>query len=966
MNHNCLVCSMFRRVCFLLMALGGLPVFAQNSFRFFTTADGLPSNQLYNIFCDSEGFLWIGHSRGLTRFDGNRFANFTSVDQNSEGLSDICEDKNGTIWCHNFGGQIFYIKNNNLLLFEKYNWREQQVFPGIRISDKNELYATHSKGLYIYSIDSDRDTIIYPTSRPSGLLSNVLSKFKDQIICIVGDTLYRVENYRFIPIFKKPGLDFQFRFSPLIMGSFRDSIYVLSGSRQTITVLTINGDTCMPSRQFAAPNDAFFVLKPKKGEAWITSKNTMFSLSNPAQKLDSLGITGLVWDKEGNQWFSTLQNGLARINKGEENQDPLKLKLANTELVKSVIVWKGKLAIATSMGRLYLVNNSGKVETRINSPGNVNLESLHVTADTQLLAGSNNLLTFNPRSGTFTTGASTASVKDISTDDSGNAYVANTYSLLKITPDGTTLPLRQKRCWTSEYASFNQTVYSSFSDGLFYFRAGKEYPLTYRGKALFPSSVAAHKEYVLVGTINNGVLLFINNVPVEHLHTGNKLLNNYIVRVKFFEDKAWILSDKNIDCWDVKTGEIIHYPFGDNPVLTSVSDFTFWKGKLVLANGNRLELLSLPIQETSVPPKAFIDYIIVNKTDTILQGGPVLKYNQNDISFIIGGVSFSSGKDLNFEYQLVGAYNTWIKVPSTQHIISFPLLQPGTYRFRMRAIASNGEKGALVEFPFTILKPWWLRTWFIILAAVITALVIYLLTTIRIRNIRQKNLLLLDKLNLQSKWHDSMLAAIRSQMNPHFIFNALNTIQSYIYAHDENKASNYLGKFSDLIRRILDYSQKKEISLSSEIEMLRLYVDLEVNRFENTMEADIYVDQNLNPDNIFLPPMMVQPYVENAIKHGLLHKKDKRQLNVRFMGDEEKNELTIEIEDNGIGRKESASINRYRKKSHASFSTMANQQRLDILNLAYEHKISIETIDKFDAQQNPTGTKVILKIPLQN
>ena len=109
-----------------------------------------------------------------------------------------------------------------------------------------------------------------------------------------------------------------------------------------------------------------------------------------------------------------------------------------------------------------------------------------------------------------------------------------------------------------------------------------------------------------MGAINIGVYLFINNVLVKHLSTKNELLNDHIVKVKFLNDKAWILSDKNIDEWDLNTGKLIHYPFGDNPVLTSVSDITFWNGKLAFANGNRLELLSLPIQESTVLPRAFI------------------------------------------------------------------------------------------------------------------------------------------------------------------------------------------------------------------------------------------------------------------------------------------------------------------------------------------------------------------------
>lgn len=957
---------MFRWMGFIIVSWCYLPVFAQNSYRFYTTADGLPSNQLYDIFCDSKGFIWLGHSRGLTRFDGNRFANYSSIDQNSEGLTDICEDRNGNIWCHNFGGQIFRIVNNTLQLFEKYNWREQQVFPGIQISGNNRLFATHSKGLYIYSIDRDRDTIINPTAKPEALQSLMLHKFGEKIICIIGDSLYRIDNFRFKPVIKKPAFNFKFSEYSLIMGTFRDSLFLLSGNRKNITVVWINGDTCRPVRQFPSPADPFFVLNPSKNEGWLSSKNSTYSLTEPHRKIDSLGITGLIWDKEGNQWFSTLQNGLARINKGTERGKHTALQLPNTEVIRAITVWKNFLAVATSVGKMYLLSDSGKLVKRTINPGIVNMESLHVTHDSSLLAGSNYLLYFDPVSGNFKKGPHTSSVKDLSSDDSGNTYVANAYSLKKIQPDGKVIVLRSKRCWTAKYSSYNQTVYSSFSDGLFYFKNGEEHPLTVDGQTLFPSSVATNKQFVLVGTINNGVYLFINNLLVKHLSTKNELLNDHIVKVKFFNDKAWILSDKNIDEWDLNTGKLIHYPFGDNPVLTSVSDFTFWNGKLVFANGNRLELLSLPIQESSVLPRAYIDHVIINKNDTIIQTDPVLRYNENNINFIIGGISFSSGKDLSFEFQLDGADSTWIRLPASQHIVSFPILQPGNYRFRMRAIASNGEKGQLVEYPFTILKPWWLRSWFLSIATIAALLVIYLLTHLRIRNIRQKNLLLLDKLNLQSKWRDSMLAAIRSQMNPHFIFNALNTIQSYIYANDENKASNYLGKFSDLIRRILDYSQKKEISLTSEIEMLRLYIDLEVNRFENTMEATIFIDKDLNPDSIFLPPMLVQPYVENAIKHGLLHKTNNRKLNISFINHAKDNELIIEIEDNGIGRRESAAINKYRKKSHTSFSTMANKQRLEILNLAFEHKISIETIDKMDDQLNATGTKVVLKIPLQN
>jgi LytS/YehU family sensor histidine kinase len=331
---------------------------------------------------------------------------------------------------------------------------------------------------------------------------------------------------------------------------------------------------------------------------------------------------------------------------------------------------------------------------------------------------------------------------------------------------------------------------------------------------------------------------------------------------------------------------------------------------------------------------------------------------------VVSGISFNNGKHLRFQYRLAGADNKWISVPAAQYLLEFPLLQPGQFTLQLRAISANGIKGPIRKYTFTILKPWWQTGWFIGGILIIAALGIYLFISSRIVSIRLKNALLLEKLSLQSQWRESTLTAIRSQMNPHFIFNALNTIQSYIYANDENKASNYLGKFSDLIRRILDYSQKEQITLTREIEMLQLYMDLEVIRFENTMKANIYVDENLNTDNISLPPMLVQPYIENALKHGLLHKMENRELFVRFETDSAENHLLVTIDDNGIGRVASEEINQQKRKNYASFATVANQKRLDILNLTLEKKITIETIDKKDKYQRPIGTLVILKIPL--
>ena len=162
----------------------------------------------------------------------------------------------------------------------------------------------------------------------------------------------------------------------------------------------------------------------------------------------------------------------------------------------------------------------------------------------------------------------------------------------------------------------------------------------------------------------------------------------------------------------------------------------------------------------------------------------------------------------------------------------------------------------------------------------------------------------------------SQLEALRSQMNPHFIFNALNSIQEYIVFNNKELASNYLVKFSRLIRIYLEHSQQNEIVLKEEVNALKIYLELEKIRFEDILDYDLYIDENLMLEQIKIPSLFIQPYVENAIKHGLLHKLDDRKLKVSFQKEKLNNYLVCTIEDNGIGRKQAAALQSKRTNRH--------------------------------------------------
>jgi|GEM_PF-3007155 len=215
----------------------------------------------------------------------------------------------------------------------------------------------------------------------------------------------------------------------------------------------------------------------------------------------------------------------------------------------------------------------------------------------------------------------------------------------------------------------------------------------------------------------------------------------------------------------------------------------------------------------------------------------------------------------------------------------------------------------------------------------------------------------------QRRINEVTFSALHSQMNPHFIFNALNTIQSFVYSNDKGSASQYLGKFSELIRKILDNSNKERITLEEEIHILQLYIDIEKARFGDSLHADIEKQPGLDMENIFLPPLLIQPFAENAIKHGLLHLSGEKKLLIRIGKSSDDQFVDIVIDDNGIGREHSMAINN-RRIGHHSFANAANQRRIELINQMQDKKTRVEIIDKRNTDGAPTGTTVIISIPV--
>ncbi len=346
----------------------------------------------------------------------------------------------------------------------------------------------------------------------------------------------------------------------------------------------------------------------------------------------------------------------------------------------------------------------------------------------------------------------------------------------------------------------------------------------------------------------------------------------------------------------------------------------------------------------------------LNKGDTI-----VLKYDDNVFSFEFAALDFSNPTKIKYRYMLTAYDESWIDRDANQRYAEYAKVSPGTYTFKVIASNSDGfwnEEG--VEVHLLIRSPWY-GTWLFRLLVMLTlVLLVYLIVFLRMRSVRKTHEVELKYLDLEKQLFALEQKALQLQMNPHFLFNSLNSIQSFIVNNDINNAIYYLSKFSQLMRRTLANSRESYVPLRDEMQALQLYVEIEKLRFNDKFEYQITIDPEIDEGFVEIPPMIIQPYVENAIIHGLMHKTEKGNLiiDLRLEGDN----ILFTIEDNGVGRERAAEIRRESGIERKSRGMMITGERLEILNQYTKDTYTVNVVDLFDEKGQAAGTRVLITI----
>jgi ligand-binding sensor domain-containing protein len=470
--------------------------------------------------------------------------------------------------------------------------------------------------------------------------------------------------------------------------------------------------------------------------------------------------------------------------------------------------------------------------------------------------------------------------------------------------------------------------------------------------------------------MNNAGLISYNlkNEEIQHYGVKNGL-GHSIVKSMVCDEKGriWVLNEAGISCVFPNNKSVLHFGADEGINLIDQENIELTSDKRIMAlgllNGFYFHPDSLLVRDKKILPSLFLDKITCQTTASSLplpaseKESLMLDYTENYLSFHFTLPDIEKRNEYLYFAQLRGIDKDWVLL-NKEGYVSYSNIQPGKYELFLGVKNSLGEWAAeTLKINIQITPPFWKTYWFYSIILILIFFIIWAGIQYRIQWIRRQEQ---EKRMIQQQINELENQALRSQMNPHFIFNSLNSINSYIIKNKPDEASEYVGKFARLIRLILDNSKESAVTLHNEIAALKLYVEIENKRFSNKFEWNIHVDAEVNIHNTLVPPMIFQPFVENAIWHGLLHKSEQGKLAIVISLKE--SVLHCEITDNGIGRaaaKELKSKSSLQNKSHGMTLTM---KRIENFNKNANVKEAIQIIDLYDENKQAIGTKVILNL----
>lgn len=934
--------------------------FAQNPIYYTIGENELNDVNIYSILEANNGDIYISSDNGIYRYNNGIFFNIPKPKiQKGNSLFSLVKTTSGTIFCSNLKGQIFKVHNNTLELFYTIPNEFLTYFPYLLTDTKDNLLVISkqidvltSKGKLIDTIrgfkhvekNINKQIVIKNTNTSYYFLSEKENRYP------LPFNLRREKQY-----YKKLIL------SRNLVGAKTKAYYFDMNDKLPIdvtnnSVLTYNSSIYLNKlrtygvQEIILENNTF-----KKGKLFF--KNTF--------------ISSLAKGENGTLYLGTFKQGLRivpnynfkSVKTAEQPRSIVNFDVKNDNEIYLNVRGKG-LKYFNSRTQKTVLIESKYTNQDVFCSSDIKFQHSIDFPDVFIQSSEKNIGFGGVKDITQVTniGYLVATSEGLLFEGDVNAF-KNIYSSENIrnrkefNKNVVFLAQVDERCTAVKYEPKTKTIYVATQNKLLAITKGVISEIKYQNQSIIANSLVLVNDELFIGSEQQGVLKYQHNAIQLLYDKSNGLADNSVKKIAIQNNYLFVLNTDFLQYINLETNKIKPLNKGEG-IIGYINEFHLSKNKLwVLTDNTTIMSMSLPqLKKIETKLRFKVDSLQINNNKINTDIKSRFSYSQNNFNAFFHLKSDSYRNQTQIKYKLKGFDDAYRKISANTKSATYKKLPSGQYTFSVYAQYGTVKSNEFV-YNFTITPPFWETWWFRLFCVLAILLVAISYYKYKMTQQKKKTKEKLKQQQIQTDLVEAKLTALRSQMNPHFIFNALNSIQNLILKQDSEASYDYVVLFSKLVRNTLNYSEEEFIALEEEVEFLDIYLQLEKLRFGDDFSYKII---NECSEHIEVPSLLVQPFVENALLHGLLSKVGEKKVTIRFSMDDKK--LTCTVSDNGIGREKSAEIQQRQGKSNKSFALTAIQKRLDILKKQYGETIGYTFTDLYKNKID-SGTKVIIILP---
>jgi hypothetical protein len=931
--------------------------------------NGLAGSTVYCMTQDKDGFLWFGTEVGLSRFDGTHFKNFTRKD----GLPDneiiqLFADSKGRVWispfkkavCYYYKGQMHTPENDPLL-------------KRIQLNDNVIHFAEDKAGnilmqepfrLHLIDINNKVTVVDRINGRPIYFI-NTICAAENGFMVVDSNSVYDYSQN-------------EFRLRKKLLRLYSNHFDYFASSSQSL--VWRNDISTARVESFDRPGSTTIPLKPihikfsfidKDHVADCTREGVfVYNINNGDSAkplLPGLAVSNIFRDLEGNTWFTTLGHGIYKLN----SPFVLNLKLRKDNVpaqVLSFTPYKGSILAGSELNTLFSFNRKTgmpeKEKIVLEEKGVNPIFSLSVYKEKYILCGTSVSVYKMDTNYKWIQQVEYIVVKGLFLHNN-KLFVATKNNVMVVDPE--TFRIKDtiwKERSTTVFVS-NDTAYIGTLDGLYCFLPDRTTKFLGKKSPVLSARITSVQKdaagVLWVATYGDGLVGYKDDRVIAVINSDNGLTSNICRTLYLSGNYLWVGTEKGINKIDVvQPGHpVTKYTTGDGLASDVINALYVDSNKVFVGTPEGVTFFDEEkMSSQSRCDLLFTDIAIGSKTYYPGEAPVHIPHAENNLQFNYVGISYKSGGDVRYRYRLLGLDSNWQETRETS--LAYPTLPSGDYTLQIQAINKFDKSSELLTRVFTIEKLLYEKTWFKISMALLFLAITGVTVWLIIRRVRKREE---EKTAFIKRISDLEQLSRKAQMNPHFIFNSLNSIQQYVMDTDVSGANKFISGFSRLIRQTLDFSSKPEISLEEELDYLTNYLEIEKTRLEDAFKWVVNVDEAVDPAEYYIPPMILQPFVENSVRHGLRFRRDKNgvvTITVKRVGDH----LVCILEDNGVGRKAAMQYKSISPINYQSKGLSLTADRITMFNQEHAQKITMQIDDLEDEWRHALGTRVTIKFPV--